>query len=198
MILRRIFEEKRGGFFVDIGAHHPYRFSNTYLFYKQGWKGLNIDAMPGSMGVFCKKRPRDINIEIGVGEENCELKYYIFNEPALNGFSKELSNNREKNDDPYRIIQTKIIKVKPLVEILDEYLPQNQIMDFMSIDVEGKDLSVLRSNNWEKYRPQFVLVEILESSLNDLKQNPVKEFMVNQGYEIFAKSMNTVFFRDRK
>ena len=34
MILRRLFEKQIQGFYVDVGAHHPKRFSNTYYFYK--------------------------------------------------------------------------------------------------------------------------------------------------------------------
>ena len=52
--------------FIDVGAHHPMRFSNTYLFYKKKWKGINIDPLPGSMKLFNKLRPRDINLELGV------------------------------------------------------------------------------------------------------------------------------------
>ncbi|MFA7355121.1 MAG: SAM-dependent methyltransferase, partial [Sulfurimonadaceae bacterium] len=63
MILRRLFEQQPNGFYVDVGAHHPKRFSNTYFFYKKGWRGINIDAMPNSMELFNKIRPRDINIE---------------------------------------------------------------------------------------------------------------------------------------
>ncbi len=67
-IVRSLFWEKRDtGFYVDVGAHHPFRFSNTYLFYTQGWRGINIDATPGSMRAFKKHRPRDINLEIGIG-----------------------------------------------------------------------------------------------------------------------------------
>jgi len=40
MILRRIFERQSTGFYVDVGAHHPKRFSNTYFFYKKGWSGI--------------------------------------------------------------------------------------------------------------------------------------------------------------
>ena len=49
LVLARIFEGKKNGFYVDIGAHHPTRFSNTHYFYRRGWSGINIDAMPGSM-----------------------------------------------------------------------------------------------------------------------------------------------------
>src|SRR5574341_354761 len=61
MILRRIFGNVENGFYVDVGAYHPKRFSNTFYFYKKGWSGINIDAMPGSMKFFTKMRSRDIN-----------------------------------------------------------------------------------------------------------------------------------------
>ena len=65
-ILQRLFENQTPGFYVDIGAHHPRRFSNTYIFYKQGWRGINVDATPGSMFLFRVFRKRDINLEIAV------------------------------------------------------------------------------------------------------------------------------------
>jgi len=73
--LWRYFEGQRDGFYVDIGAHHPFRFSNTYIFYKSGWRGINVDAMPNSMRAFRRYRKHDINIECAVGNadfmENC-------------------------------------------------------------------------------------------------------------------------------
>src|SRR5580700_9536062 len=87
MVMRRFFESRATpGFYVDVGAHHPQRFSNTYFFYRQGWRGINIDAMPGSMKAFETLRPRDINIEAAVSAEHQSLTYAIFNEPALNSF----------------------------------------------------------------------------------------------------------------
>jgi hypothetical protein len=68
-------------------------------------------------------------------------------------------------------------------------------MDFMSVDVEGFDLRVLKSNNWKKYRPNLVLVEILNSSLSTLTSSELYKFFSDVGYEAFAKTMNTVFFR---
>jgi len=194
-ILRRLFEQQSTGFYVDVGAHHPKRFSNTYLFYRRGWSGINIDAMPGSMQFFRAIRPRDINLELGVGLDVGEKEYYIFNEPALNGFSKQLSMERESGHGIYKIIDVKKIKVEPLERILDSNLKYGQIIDFLSVDVEGLDFEVLKSNNWCKYRPQYVLVEILRSSLQDVAQNEISRFMQGHGYEVYAKCVNTVFFK---
>lgn len=196
LILKRIFENKKNGFYVDIGAHHPKRFSNTYLFYKIGWVGLNVDAMPGSMKAFEKIRPKDINIEMGVGEREGEMEYYLFNEPALNGFSKSLSNQRHENESSFKIIAKKTVEVRKLSSIFEDYLPDNQFVDFLSIDAEGLDFTVLKSNDWRKYRPRFVLIEIIKSSLHDMLQSKIVQFMHNRRYNVYAKTVNTVFFLD--
>jgi FkbM family methyltransferase len=195
-ILRRIFERQSYGFYVDIGAHHPKRFSNTYLFYRKGWTGINVDAMPGSMQAFKKVRPRDINLEFGVGTKEGELDYYLFNEPALNGFSKELSERRHVAETPYKILEVVKVNVKPLSKILEEYKPHGQVIDFLNIDVEGLDLDVLRSNDWQRYRPKLVLIEVLGNSLRELGGSEIGKFMEGINYSVYAKCMNTVFFKD--
>ncbi|WP_331774336.1 FkbM family methyltransferase [Sulfurospirillum sp. 1612] len=158
MILRRLFEKQQTGFYIDVGAHHPMRFSNTYFFYKQGWNGVNIDAMPDSMKPFNKIRPRDTNVEKPVSDKKQVLTYYAFNEPALNGFSNELSEDRASANNNYHIIFEKDIETSTLEEILDNNLPKNQQIDFLSIDVEGLDFMVLKSNNFEKYKPKVILI----------------------------------------
>lgn len=195
LILRRIFEKKPVGFYIDIGAHHPKRFSNTHIFHKRGWRGINIDALPGSMAIFKKHRPRDINLEIPVSERIEELTYYEFNEPALNSFSEELSNIRN-DSEKYRIISKKKMTALPLADILDKYLPNGQVIDFMTIDVEGWDLKVLKSNDWRKYQPKIVLVEIDDSDLNDMDNDPTVRFLREQGYLVYAKTVKTwIFYR---
>lgn len=194
-ILQRLFEGRRQGFYVDVGAHHPQRFSNTYLFYTRGWHGINIDAMPGSMRLFNQFRPRDSNIECGIGETESVLQYYMFNEPALNGFSKTLSDQRHDAASNYQIIQTTPVPVRRLENVLAEQLSPNHPIDFLSVDVEGLDLQVLRSNDWDKFRPEYVLVELLDSSLANIGQDPTSEFLSSVGYEVFAKCVHTAFFR---
>ncbi|OUX38028.1 MAG: SAM-dependent methyltransferase [Candidatus Pelagibacter sp. TMED273] len=196
MVLKRIFGDKKKVFYVDVGAHHPKRFSNTYLLYKNGSKGINIDASPGSMKLFNKLRPGDINIEIGVSAKKGELDYYVFNEPALNSFSKELSEKIDKEKNLFFIKKVIKVKVERLDKILDNNLIINEI-DFFNIDVEGLDFDVLQSNDWSKYRPKFVLVEILGASLHVLDEHPIVKFMREKDYEIYAKQVNTMFFKEK-
>jgi FkbM family methyltransferase len=198
LILRKIFWMQKDGFYIDVGAHHPKRFSNTYIFYRRGWRGINIDAMPGSMKEFQRLRPRDTNLEIPVMETACEMNYYQFNEPALNGFSAEISNERDENSgNPYKVVSIIKLKGMPLAEILANHLPKEvKVIDFFSIDVEGLDLAVLRSNDWKRFRPRVVLVESLETNYENLSADPIVAFLNEQGYRFFAKSVKTLLFMD--
>jgi hypothetical protein len=74
---RNYFLKANDGFYIDIGAHHPKRFSMTQIFYKKGWSGINIDAMPGSMKEFYRTRVRDVNLEIAISKEEGELTFYV-------------------------------------------------------------------------------------------------------------------------
>ncbi len=197
LILKRFFGEKADGFYIDIGAHHPYRFSNTYLFYKKGWNGINIDPLPGAKEKFQQERPRDINLEIGVSSQEQELVYYMFNEPALNTFSK-LEAQKKDGLGIYRIIDKKSIKTIPLRQIFQIHLPSEIIIDFMTIDVEGLDLEVLQSSDWNLYRPRIVLVEDLkkQSLESFIKDSELYKFLCSQNYSFTAKSYNTLFFKD--
>ena len=197
LVLRRLVEKCRTGFYVDIGAHHPSRFSNTRHFYEEGWRGINIEPSPAAITLFGQLRPRDINVMLGVAETPGELTYYLFNDPALNTFDQALMRDREAQT-PYRVVGTTTVAVDRLEKILGGKLPEGQVIDFMSIDVEGFDLQVLRSNDWGRYRPEFVLVEALDFKLERESQHPVHIFMSGIGYELVAKTLNTLFYREIK
>jgi FkbM family methyltransferase len=195
LLLERIFEVDQSGFFIDVGAHHPKRFSNTYLFYKKGWRGINIDPMPGCMVLFNRYRPDDINLETGISQHPQTLTYYMYNDPALNSFDKNNYKDSDHNGITFKIIDQKIIKTNTLKEILDKYLPDSQAISFLTIDVEGLDLDVLQSNNWNKYRPKIVLIEMLEAKTKNIFTSPIHQFIISVGYSFYCKTPNTVFYK---
>ncbi|HLT86767.1 MAG TPA: FkbM family methyltransferase [Sphingobacterium sp.] len=194
MVLLGFYEgqKKYKGFYVDVGAHHPYRFSNTLAFYKRGWKGINIEPNPEAMKWFSWFRRRDINLNLGIAENNGTLRYYCFNEPALNGFSPEISEERD-GTARYSIVKTIDVPVRRLDTILDQYLEDNTEIDFFSVDAEGFDLAVLQSNNWDKYRPRYILVEDT-FEIGMVSTTPIIEFLKQKGYRMVAKTKRTLFF----
>src|SRR6185312_10702252 len=105
MILRRLFEGQPKGFYVDVGAHDPFRFSNTCYFHRRGWTGINIDPNPVAIDRFRRHRPSDVNICVGVSEAEESLFFYFFNEPALNTFDSALAAERARIPS-YRLIET--------------------------------------------------------------------------------------------
>ena len=180
LILRSLLT-KRDGFYVDIGAYHPISGSNTFFFYKfLNWKGINIDAMPGSMEPFKKKRPRDINLQVGISDHEQPLSYYSFRGMAnMNTFDVNIGEERKKNG-----LEVEILKIEtlPLSKILERYGSSNGI-DLLTIDVEGYEYNVLKSNNWEKFRPSVILIEEDKSEL--FKSRSI-DLLVRHGYELVA------------
>ncbi len=196
-LFREKIEKKETGFFVDIGAYHPVLHSNTYLFYRENWNGINIDARPGSMLEFEKKRPKDINLELGVGliSEN-KTFYQVKIQATMNSFSKEniLLNGISEND-----ISTSELKIDTLSTILLKHLPKGKKIDFLSVDVEGFDMEVLQSNDWNKFVPSVIIVEIACKKLSELIEHPISKYLEVHGYELVAKniilsSVGSVFY----
>jgi FkbM family methyltransferase len=192
MVLQRIFGDRPGGFYVDIGAYHPIRYSNTYFFYKKGWRGINIDPNPNTHGLFEKTRPDDTNILTAIFPNREERTYFMFRETAYNTLDSEKAREYKAHTELLSEIQVDCI---PLSIILQRNVPENQKIDFFSIDVEGLDFEVLKSNDWEKFRPEIIIVEQFGIFLNDIKSSEIAIYLDNLGYLPIAKTVNSVFYK---
>ena len=195
LLLLRLLEGQREGFYVDVGAHHPERFSNTCLFHGMGWRGINIDADPQAMRLFARDRPADINVCAGISNAPGTLTYHVFNERALNTFDERLAREREALPG-YRLLHKEQIAVERLDAVLSRYLPAGQAIDFLSVDAEGLDFQILDSNDWSRFRPRCVLAEALGTSLDGVPESPVFRRLSSAGYHLYAKTVNTLLFRD--
>ncbi|MBP7934267.1 MAG: FkbM family methyltransferase [Phycisphaerae bacterium] len=154
MILDVIFLNRDNGFYVDVGANNPFEQSNTCHFYRKGWTGINIDALPNSMREFNKHRPRDINLEIPISDIEEVLIYHMYETSFYNGFSPA----EPADIDHVKLIGTRSVQTQTLSRVLDGHVLGHEI-DFLSVDVEGWDLRVLKSNDWSRFRPKVVVVE---------------------------------------
>jgi FkbM family methyltransferase len=195
MLLNKIFLGRKTGFYVDVGAHHPVAFSNTYLFYRRGWRGINIDPIPGTAALFQRRRPRDISLEMGVMSQAAELPYYTFKNAVLNTCSEEMRDRLERQGCPS--LGTLRVPCDRLEAILDRHVPRGGRIDFMTIDVEGMEHVVLDSNNWDLYRPKIICMEVLDTNVVAATRAPTVQYLADRGYELFAKLDNTAFLKER-
>lgn len=193
--LCRLLEGKHTGYYVDVGAHHPRRFSNTYYFYRLGWSGINIEPNPESIEAFRKERTRDLNLHIGIADDTTELSYFYFDEPALNTFDESLARSRQSSTH-YKHVKTGSIAVAPLARVLEKNLPPGQTIDFLTVDVEGLDLSVLKSNDWTRFRPRYVVAEAIDLSVTEALGCDLSLFLKSQEYDLVSKLYNSLIFRD--
>jgi len=196
VVIHGLLKNKRNGFYVDIGANDPTRFSNTKYFYLQGWHGINIEPDLDGFIKIKKGRPNDINLNLGIGKANSKLIFYQFFPNTLSTFSESEAKKYQKQG--YKLLTKKVVKVMKLTDVLGKYLKGKKI-DFMTIDTEGYDMEVLESNNWSKYRPRVICIE----SVRHLISGPGKDiglevFLINVGYKkLFDNGLNSFYLDSR-
>ena len=195
ILLDRLLPSDKIGVFVDVGAHHPIRFSNTYTLYRRGWRGINVDATPGGMEMFKKLRPADINIESAVSSVDTPMMFHMFKESALNTFDPSLAQEYIKGG--WALEGTIEIKPRSLSSILKEHLPRWNHIDLLNIDVEGKELEVLHSNDWHSYRPDLIILEVLATPFTSLYSHPTVSFLADKGYEPVSRLTNSLILQRR-
>lgn len=188
LVLSKYFSSNYKGFYVDVGANDPISKNNTYYFYKRGWRGINIEPDLVCFNKLKKLRTEDINLNIGIGEVEGKVDYYSLFPSSLNTFSKKDAD--KSVSEGYDLLGVSKMDIRRLDKVLDEYLPKNSQIDFISIDTEGKDLSVLKSMNIGKYRPMYVCFEIAG---NDFSEDIDRLLKSNDYLKIFTNGSNAIY-----
>ncbi len=177
------------GFYVDVGAHHPYRFSSTKLLYDRGWSGINIDVTDAILKLFPKYRPRDVNY-FGLAGHARKATFYRFVEPALSTIDAELAQERVQSGS--ELARQEELEVKPLETILEE-VDAPETIDLLCVDAEGADFEVLESISFERRVILRVLVE-LHSPAWSVSEQPISRFLSDRGYRPVAVWRRSTLF----
>lgn len=185
LIIEKVVEKKNDGFYVEIGGYDPKRLSNTYRFYKRGFWGVVIEPNPDAKKKFVKIRPRDIFLNVGIGDKKTYIPYYKFLIPALNTFSqKEAKTSLKKGFLLDKKIKVKVVKVS---DVLKKYVKKD--IDILSIDTEGWDKKIINWWDW-KYKPKIICVE------TD-KKNEISKLLKKKGYSLIKKTRyNSIFLKN--
>lgn len=174
------------GVFVDVGAGHPSYLSNTYFFEKNGWKGICIDADPTQYELLKKERNQ---VEwAAIGPEEGEIE---FSQSYLPTYSSAVS---EKEYNPILKVPFKgTIKVPAfrLETILEKY--QIGKIDLLDIDVEGTEIEVWQTFDYEKHQPTVVILEYQTFGLGDNSQK-IRDFFSHLPYKLVHKTCTNFIF----
>lgn len=192
LVIDGIFGNKSEGFFIDIGANDPLIFNNTKRFYDKGWSGINIEPNPLLYKRITEQRIRDINLNIGVGQINQKIPFYLISADTLSSFNKDDAERNCSNFNE-KIINVITIPMVTLTEIIASYAKGRSI-DILSIDVEGYEMEVIKGNDWTQYRPKLILIELGFNT----DTFEIFTFLRENGYElVFRNHVNGIFINIR-
>jgi FkbM family methyltransferase len=175
---------KTPGTYIDIGANDPNLFNNTRRFYGMGWSGANCEPDPTKYERLLKSRPRDLNFNCGVGSGQGLHTFYRMSADMLSTFSKAAAIEYERQG--YVVIEE---VPTPLMSLTDVFDRIGRPVDFISLDVEGFEIDVLKSNDWSRHRPTLLLVEMMHEAKR------IEETLAGVGYEIVWRNSTNAIFR---
>ena len=182
--------------FLDIGAHHPFFINNTFFFYKKGCHGINIEPDPFLIKAFEEYRPLDKNLNVGIGftQESQGADFYVMSAKTLNTFSKEEAE-RYQGYGTYKIEEILKVPLVPCNQVIEKYF-SSIAPNFITIDVEGLDVEILKSFDFERFRPEIFCIETLTytEDKTEKKLTEIINYVCSKDYMIFADTyINTIF-----
>jgi FkbM family methyltransferase len=178
VVLHRLFPVTKNGFYVDVGAGHP-RFENdTFSFYLRGWRGINIEPNHEFHRALMEERPRDINLQVVLSDGlGGTLTYYELNGSGLSTCDAEQAAVYQAAG---RDIVIREVPVRTLSGVLTEAAVVE--INILKVDVEGFEEKVLNGNDWNKFRPEVVVVEATYPERPVRRPTGIPSFMEQLGY----------------
>jgi len=179
------------GRFIDVGAFHPFKYSNTMLLSQLGWRGINVDCDPVKIARFEKLRPQDQNICAAVGEAPRDMVYLEY---SPEGLTNRIVDPGEKDllsgigEKPLKFTP---IRVTTLTHIIEQSVFRKQHFHYLNVDCEGQDLSVLKGLDFSRYSPALISVEAFTKTA----RADLTAFLAGLGYELTDMVHLTLFFR---
>ena len=182
LLINYIFKSKNNGFYLDVGCQHPVSNNNTYLLYKKGWSGVNIDLDEKNINLFNLERPNDINICKCISSDNSEKDLFFFHPGSpINSLEKKTVMDKSN-------FSLKKIKTYTLDSILKNLNIKD--IDYFNLDVEGHELSILNSFDIGLYKPKVISVEFIDYQMQKLefKNNNIEKVLESDIYKYFISN----------
>ena len=185
-----IFKNQKNGFYLDIGCGHPIKNNNTYLLNKKGWSGINIDLDEENIDLFNSYRKKDVNLATAVSDKEGETDLFFYHsKSALNTISKENADFQKA-----KVSKIKKIKTQTINKIIENSPFKDRKIDFLSVDVEGSELAILKNFDFTKYSPKVIVVEYLDLSLKklEIKNLNINNIIKSEVYKLIESNNYTL------
>ena len=187
-LLWQIFRGEQGEY-LDIGAQHPYLGSNTYSFYKKGWRGIAIEPQSDFNYLWKLLRRRDILINKVVSKSKTPIPFAKFKNSLISTGREEIVEKHISRGLEPIIFSAKTCKVSEVIDKKITYLDSF----FISIDVEGMELEVLQTIDFNIHQPRAILLESWQQPW--VIQNPITKFLDDTGlYQLYAYTGLTALY----
>jgi FkbM family methyltransferase len=174
------FKKLKTGVYIDVGCNHPFINNNTYPLYKKGWNGINIDIDFSLIDCFNFYRSDDHNCLVGASDQEGESELYFYhNRAAKNTLSKDIGITSK---------EIKKIRTNTLNNIIKNSKYQDKKINFLSIDVEGYELKVLKGFDLKKYKPDLIVVEFLQPKIKEISEQNINAVLKSDLYEYMIKN----------
>ena len=180
LIIDYIFKNKNNGFYLDVGSQHPISNNNTYLLFKRGWSGINIDLDKKNIDLFNTARPNDINLNLAISSNVAEKKLYFYHDKSpINTLDKVVSDFQTSS-----VKEIKRIKTTTL-DIALQNLKFNNKIDYMNLDVEGHEMDIFKAFDLSVYKPSIISVEFLDLDMKylEFKNNDLQRIVNSDLYK---------------
>jgi FkbM family methyltransferase len=164
----------RPGIFVEVGANDPFHGSQTWHLEQRRWDGLLVEPLAEmAAGLRSGRKAKVVEAACGSAEHHGkEMNFKVA------GTASTLADEFAGAD-----IEAKEIR-RVRVVTLDSLLEDSNFkrVDFVSIDVEGFEIEVLKGFSLERYRPRLVL---MEDRVRDLS---LHRYITGRGYKLVRRT----------
>jgi FkbM family methyltransferase len=174
----RTYNNKKNGYFIEIGASDGINLSNTYLLEtKYDWKGICVEPIPKQYELLIKNRPNSICYKEAVfNESNKNLIFDIANNvDLLSGISSYIDQHIELVNNNKTQIIVNSISFNDLLEKSNSPL----FIEYLSLDTEGSEYEILKSFDFKKYTIGLIDVE---HNYWEPRRTEIKNLLTSNGY----------------
>lgn len=192
VILHRVFRDRTDGFYIDVGAMDPVVESVTKFFYDQGWSGINIEPNELFYSKLLQDRPRDINLNLAVGEREETKEMFLFEHIGNSTFDE---SSRDRYVDRGFETKPKQVRVTTLAAICQDYVRRE--IDFLKIDCEGWEKFAIQGADWDRFRPIVLVIEATEPGTTTPAWSDWESYLIEEArYDmVYFDGLNRFYLR---